>query len=218
MDDILNIALRIKDKLKFEFPYDISTWIKDMGMMMENYHKHTTWSDLVQIDSATDVVEFMKKLDSYNCKCLFSGEHGYQGEWLYIYDMCRQTLSEKTRKKMGIKNPLNFRYSTEAYWVKDRFEKDKTNCHIVIVAKNYHAMRKLNYALSMAHTEGFYNKPRIDLDLLSQFTKDDIYITSACIAGWNMKMQKKFGWIFGVSLEIVFSWNIKHIIQNHRKN
>lgn len=201
MKDIIDIAEKIKSNLKFEFPYDVNTWITKMGMMMENYHKHTTWSNLVQIDSATDVIDFMKVLDSYDCKCLFSGEHGFQGEWLQIYDYCKMTLDEKTREKMGIKNPLTFRYSTEAYWVKDRLKeypnginektgetkyiKDRSNCHIVIVARNYHAMRKLNYALSVANTDGFYGKPRIDLELLFQFTKDEIYVTSACLAGWK---------------------------------
>lgn len=49
----------------------------------------------------------------------FSGEHGYQGEWLYVYDLCGQTQDEKTREKMCLNSPLKFRYSVEAYWVKD---------------------------------------------------------------------------------------------------
>jgi DNA polymerase III alpha subunit/intein/homing endonuclease len=185
LNNLIEYANIAKNRLKFEFPYDVSDWINNMNMMMENYHKHTTWSDLIQIDSATDIIDFMKKLDSYECKCLFSGEHGYQGEWLYIYDVCKNTYDENARKKMGLKNPLQFRYSTEAYWVKDRKEKDRTNCHIVIVARTYQAMRKLNYILSMASIDGFYGKPRIDLDLLFQLTKDEVYITSACIAGWK---------------------------------
>lgn len=185
MNNIIEYANKVKNKLKFEFPYDVSEWVNNMNMMMENYHKHTTWSDLIQIDSATDVVDFMKKLDSYDCKCLFSGEHGYQGEWLHIYDICKNTYDEKLRKKMGLKNPLQFRYSTEAYWVKDRHEKDRTNCHIVVVARTYQAMRKLNYILSMASIDGFYGKPRIDLELLFQMSKEEVYITSACLAGWK---------------------------------
>ena len=33
--------------------------------MMENYHKHTTWSDLVQIDSTTSVEDFMRLSDKF---------------------------------------------------------------------------------------------------------------------------------------------------------
>lgn len=56
---------------------------------------------------------------------------------------------------------------------------------MVIVARNYNAMRKLNYILSCAHDEGFYYKPRIDLKSLFTLDKDDVYITSACIVGWK---------------------------------
>lgn len=159
--------------LKFKFPYSSEEWLEN-NMLMENYHKHTTWSDLVQIDSATSIDDFIKLSKEYGCKCYFSGEHGYQGEWLYCYDVC---------KKLDIK----FRYSSEVYWVKDNnIElKDNTNCHMVIVARNYNAMRKLNYIITQAHDQGYYYKPRIDLDLLFTLSPEDVYITSACIAGWK---------------------------------
>lgn len=188
-------------------------------MMMENYHKHTTWSDLVQIDSTTSVEDFMRLSDKYGCKCYFSGEHGYPGEWLKMYDICKSTLDEDARKKMQLNNPIAFRYSAEVYWVKDkdkifyekyidkkgkeqvREKKDNANCHMVLVARNYNAIRKLNYIISCAHVDGFYYKPRIDLKLLFELDKDDVYITSACIAGWKyedaeevwLKIWKHFG-------------------------
>lgn len=188
-------------------------------MMMENYHKHTTWSDLVQIDSTTSVEDFMRLSDKYGCKCYFSGEHGYPGEWLKMYDICKSTLDEDARKKMQLNNSIAFRYSAEVYWVKDkdkifyekyidkkgkeqvREKKDNANCHMVLVARNYNAIRKLNYIISCAHVDGFYYKPRIDLKLLFELDKDDVYITSACIAGWKyedaeevwLKIWKHFG-------------------------
>lgn len=192
-----------KQRLKFDFPYDTQIWVNDMDMMIENYHKHTTWSDLVQIDSATSIPEFFQKLDEYGCKFYFSGEHGYPGEWLHCYDLCKQTQSEKYRDKNNITNPLKFRYSAEVYWVKDRLAehteeyttkkgelktrtvRDNKNCHMVLVARNYNAIRKLNYIISCAHDDGFYFKPRIDLDLLFTLTPDDVFVTSACVAGWK---------------------------------
>lgn len=200
---LLELANKAKERLNFQFPYDIEKWLTDMNMMIENYHKHTTWSDIVQIDSTTSVTDFVRLSDKYGCQCYFSGEHGYSGEWLHIYDICKSTLDKKNREKLGISNPIKFRYSVEAYWVKNRNKifietyedkkgkqqtrekKDNTNCHMVIVAKTYNAMRKLNYILSCAHVDGFYYKPRIDLDLLFQLDKDDVYVTSACIAGWK---------------------------------
>ena len=190
-------------RLKFQFPYDPNVWVNEMGMMMENYHKHTTWSDLVQIDSATSIPEFIQLSDKYGCQCYFSTEHGFPGEWLLCYDICKQTESEKYREKIGISKPFRFRYGAEVYWVKDRISeqteeyetkkgeiktrtvRDNTNCHMVLIARNYKAIRKLNYIISCAHDDGFYFKPRIDLDLLFALTPEDVYVTSACVAGWK---------------------------------
>lgn len=76
--NLLNETSETIQKLNFEFPYTAEEWLS-RNMVMENYHKHTTWSNLIQIDSATDVGDFIKLSDSYGCKCYFSGEQGYQG-------------------------------------------------------------------------------------------------------------------------------------------
>lgn len=204
---MIKIAEAAKNRLKFEFPYDVSDWINNMDMMMENHHRHTTWSDFVQIDSATSIPDFMNLHEKYGCKLFFSTEHGYQGEWLKVYDECEKNGN------------LKFRYGAEVYWVKDvdgiiseeyedkngdikvREKKDDTNCHMVIIARTYNAMRKLNYIISCAHTDGFYRKPRIDLEQLFTLSPDDVYITSACITGWKysdaseiwLKIWKHFG-------------------------
>ena len=183
--DLTLAAAAACKRLKFRFPYEISNWIFSMGMMVENYHKHTSWSNIIQTDSATGLIEFMRKSAEYGCTCCFSGEHGYQGQWLYVYHLCRESQDKEFLKRNQLSSPLRFRYSTEAYWVKDRTAKDRMNCHIVIVARNYHAIRKLNYILTLAHGEGFYGKPRIDLELLFMLSPEDVYVTSACIAGWK---------------------------------
>ena len=41
MSNLISLANNALKKLKFEFPYDIERWSNDMGMMIENYHKHT---------------------------------------------------------------------------------------------------------------------------------------------------------------------------------
>ena len=186
---IYESAEKAKSRLKFDFPYSVQEWINERHMVMENYHKHSAYSNLYQPDSATLPQDQMKLSESRGRKLYFSGEHAYQGEWWYIYDLCKDS-------------PLSFRYSVEAYWVKDKDKifteeytdkkgevktrevKDRTNCHMVIVARNYNAVRKMNYILSCAAEDGFYYKPRIDLKLLLTLDPEDVYITSACVAGW----------------------------------
>ena len=138
----------------------------------ENYHKHTTFSNFFQYDSATSIPDFINKLKERGCQCYFSTEHGYPGEWIYCYDLCKQ---------MDIK----FRYAAEIYWVKDTNPelKDNTNCHMVIIARTYQAIRKLNYIISVANVDGYYYKPRVSLDQIFTLTPDEVYITSGCIAG-----------------------------------
>ena len=117
---VIRAAKQASQRLKFSFPYDITEWVTQKNMLMENYHKHTTWSNLVQFDSATDIIDFMRKSQEYGCTCYFSGEHGFQGEWAYVYDLCRNTQDESFRTKNKLLRSMKFRYSTEAYWVKDR--------------------------------------------------------------------------------------------------
>ena len=200
---LIELASEASKRLDFQFPYDIQSWVSEMDLMMENYHKHTTWSNIVQIDSATSIHDFIKLSDKYGSRCYFSTEHGYPGEWLLCYDICKQTQNEKYRDKLGISKPFRFIYGAEVYWVKDRIaesteeyidktgknrsrtSRDRSNCHMVLIARNYNAIRKLNYIISCAHDDGFYGKPRIDLPLLFSLKPEDVYITSACVAGWK---------------------------------
>lgn len=73
----------------------------------------------------------------------------------------------------------------EAYWVKDRFEKDTSNCHLVVIAKNENGRQALNDILSEANLTGFYSKPRLDVPLILSLPKDDVIVTTACVAGWK---------------------------------
>lgn len=103
---------------------------------------------------------------------MFSGEHGSQGNQFQVYKVAE---SEK----------LKYIHSSEVYWVKNRLEKDRANCHMIIAAKNAEGRGDINFALSIANEDGYYYKPRIDLELLFNIPKDNVIVTSACVAGWN---------------------------------
>lgn len=67
-----------------------------------------------------------------------------------------------------------------------RFQKqhefDAESRHLVLLCENEEGYRNLSYLVSMAWTEGFYIKPRIDLDLLREHHRGLIALT-ACLAG-----------------------------------
>lgn len=158
--------------MNFKFPYSAEEYAKNL--YFENYHCHKDFSNTQVADSGESIESYAKRIHELNAKCLFSGEHGSQGNQFHVY-----TVAEK--------ESLKYRHSTEAYWVKDRFEKDRTNCHMILVAKNAEGRKDINFALSMANIDGYYYRPRIDLNLLRDIPKDNVIVTSACIAGWNYK-------------------------------
>lgn len=157
-------------KLKFNFPYSIDEYCD--SPVMENYHYHSTFSNPMTTDSPVNNEDYAKRIVKFNGKCIFSGEHGWQGNAFEVND-----LAEKYK--------LKYRHSSEVYWVKDRHEKDRTNCHCMIVAKNNEGKGDINFALSKANVDGYYGKPRIDLPLFFNIPRDNIILTSACVAGWN---------------------------------
>ena len=55
-------------------------------------------------------------------------------------------------------------FGAEAYWVYDRHTKDKSNHHIIILAKTENGRQAINDILSEANISGYYYKPRIDLE------------------------------------------------------
>jgi DNA polymerase III subunit alpha len=54
--------------------------------------------------------------------------------------------------------------------------------HLVLLAQNAVGYRNLVKLSSLAYTEGFYSKPRVDRELLAKFN-EGIIVSSACMAG-----------------------------------
>jgi hypothetical protein len=124
------------------------------------------------IDSVISPEAYAKRAIETGAGILSSCEHGWQGPQNIYYDLAKQYN-------------LKFVMSAEAYWVKDRHEKDLTNCHIWVGAKNENGREAINNALSEANLTGFYRQPRLDKELILALPRDDVWVTSACIAGWK---------------------------------
>ena len=167
MKDIIE---NIIPNLSFNFPYDPTEYAQNL--YMENYHNHKDFSNSSTPDSPESIKNYAKKTVEYKGSCLFSGDHGNQGNQFEVY---------KTAQEFNLK----YRHSAEVYWVKDRLEKDRNNCHMMIIAKNPEGREDLNYILSIANEDGYYYKPRIDLELLFSVPKENIIVSSACVAGWK---------------------------------
>ena len=158
-------------------------------LIYQNYHKHTMYTNVLIVDSASYPEEYAKRAVELKHGLISSCEHGYQGRYIESFQMAE-------------KYNLKYLFAVEAYFVYDRFENDNTNAHIVLMAKNENGRKAINRILSEANLTGFYYRARIDYDLLMTLPEEDVWITTACIGGINkytrenMKSEKLMKWWF----------------------
>ncbi len=135
-------------------------------------HLHTQYSLL---DGACRIPELLSLANHYKMDSLAITDHGAMFGAIEFY---------LEAQKAGIKPIIG----CEAYVApKSRFEKtasgiNEASYHFILLAKDeagYHNLMKL---VSIAYLEGFYYRPRIDKECLSQYSKGLIGLT-ACLKG-----------------------------------
>ena len=139
------------------------------ALTYQNIHSHSFYSNISTHDSVisrTDVAERAVELGHTTLSCI---EHGYMGNVFETYRIAKEFN-------------LKLIFGTEFYYVKDRFEKDRTNSHLLVVAKNENGKEAITGLISESYQTGFYGRNRIDEELLFSLPKDDVIVTTACIA------------------------------------
>lgn len=177
-------------------------------MRYENWHKHTKYSNISTPDSIISIEDIAKRSVELGHKTLSTVEHGYAGNVFEYYDIAKQ---------YGLK----LIFGVEFYYVHNRFDSDRTNAHLLIMAKTNEGKRQLTKLISEANLTGYYYKPRIDKELLFSLNPNDVVVTSTCIASpYNLykdecfitDCHKYFGENF--YLEIHDNTNIKQVEYN----
>ena len=136
-------------------------------MSFVHLHNHSEYSLL---DGATKINAMVEKAKSDSQEYIALTDHGNMFGALDFYKTCT---------KAGIKPIMGF----EAYLVQDRFDKsNKGNFHLTLLAKNNTGYQNLLKLSTFSYTEGFYYKPRIDKQLLRQYS-EGIIAGSACLHG-----------------------------------
>lgn len=167
-----------------------------------NYHKHDYYGNIKSLDVVVSPLEYIqraKELDGDKA-IFFSTNHGYQGNIYEYYTLC---------KEHGVKLIAG----VEVYYVPDRFEKDRRNYHLVIIAKNKNGYKQINSIMSEANTTGFYYKPRVDDELIFKLNPNDVIITTACIASRLRDVEGAENWI--IKMKEYFKNNFYLEVQNH---
>jgi DNA polymerase III alpha subunit len=135
-----------------------------------NYHKHTHYSNIKTLDCISKPEDYIKRAVELGHTTYFTTEHGFQGNIYEAHTLCEQ---------YGLKCV----FGVEAYYVDDMYDKSsRSNYHLMLVAMNDNGRKEINKIMSLANTDGFYYKPRIDLKCLLSLTPSDVVVTTACVA------------------------------------
>ena len=173
----------------------------------QNYHRHSCLTNPKISDSTVTNEAYAKRAVELGHGIISTMEHGYQGRYIEGYNLAKQYN-------------LTFVFGAEAYWVLDREEKDGSNCHICIFARNENGRQAINDILSEANISGFYKQARIDVGLILSLPPDDVIVTTACVAYWKyeniVEITKKFKDHFGKNfyLEVQYHNTPKQIELN----
>ena len=139
-------------------------------MRYNNYHKHDHVSNIFTPDTNTKQEDYILKALEYGHTSYYTVNHGSFGDVFEARTLCN---------KYGLRCIAGI----EGYIVPDASQKDKRNYHIIVIPKTDEARKKMNYVSSMANIKGFYYKPRFFLSDLLKLDSNDVYITTACVAG-----------------------------------
>ncbi len=135
-------------------------------------HLHTEYSLL---DGACRIGELPAYAKEQGHGSVAITDHGSMYGVVKFYKEC---------KKNGIKPIIGCEVYVAPRSMKDKDHNlDAANNHLVLLAKNKVGYENLAFLVSKAFTEGFYSKPRIDIELLSGHTEGLIAL-SACLAGF----------------------------------
>ncbi len=140
-------------------------------MSFTHLHVHTEYSLL---DGACRIRDIAKKAKELGQTSLAITDHGVMYGAVAFYKEC---------KKEGIKPIIG----CEVYVApRSRFSKehgeDSVRYHLILLCKDETGYKNLCYMVSMGFVEGFYMKPRIDMELLRAHSEGLIAL-SACVQG-----------------------------------
>jgi DNA polymerase-3 subunit alpha len=134
-------------------------------------HVHTEYSLL---DGFSRVPNLIKRAKELNMSAIAITDHGNMFGVIDFY---------KTAKKEGIKPIIGCEVYTAPRTIRDKDPNyDKHQGHLVLLAKNMQGYKNLIKLVSISYTEGFYYKPRVDLEELEKHS-EGIIALSACLAG-----------------------------------
>ncbi len=138
-------------------------------MSFVHLHCHTDYSLL---DGACEIDQLMQIVEEQKMPAVAMTDHGNLFGAVQFYNAA---------KAKGIHPVIGCEVYVSQKGHKTRSDTDRYN-HLVLLCENQDGYRNLINLVSTAYLDGFYYKPRIDMDLLNQHSKGLIAM-SACLRG-----------------------------------
>jgi len=134
-------------------------------------HVHSEYSLL---DGSAKIKELISRTKEMGMNSLAITDHGVMYGVIDFY---------KAAKSAGIKPILGCEVyvAPSSRFVKERHNDGNYN-HLVLLAENEEGYRNLIKLVSLGFTEGYYYKPRVDMELLRLYNKG-LIVLSACLGG-----------------------------------
>ncbi len=135
-------------------------------------HVHTEYSLL---DGANRIKELVKKVKDSGMKAVAITDHGVMYGAIEFYKEC---IAQGIKPIIGCEVYV----APRTRWDKEPGIDDKMG-HLILLAKSNEGYQNLIKMVSCSFLEGYYYKPRVDEELLKQYSKG-LIATSACLAGF----------------------------------
>jgi DNA polymerase III subunit alpha len=134
-------------------------------------HVHTHYS---MLDGACRIPDLVRRTKELGMNALAISDHGCMYGAIEFYNTCRAA---------GIKPIVGIEAYIAPRSRHDREQIDGESAyHLLLLAMNLQGYQNLIKLSSLSYREGFYYKPRIDKDILKQYSSG-IIATSACLGG-----------------------------------
>ena len=133
-------------------------------------HLHTEYSLL---DGACRIEGLMQRVKALGQTAVAITDHGVMYGCVDFY---------KAAKKAGVKPIIGWEVYVATRTRFDKVNRIDGSNHLVLLCKNETGYKNLIKMVSAGFTEGFYNKPRVDHELLEEY-HEGLICLSACLAG-----------------------------------
>lgn len=135
-------------------------------------HNHSEFSLLDGLQKIKPMVQHVKDIGMHSVAIT---DHGNMYGVLKFYKAC---------KELGVKPIIGAEMYLAPKSRFDRESKDNTAYnHLILLAKDFQGYKNLMKLVSLSHLEGYYYKPRIDIELLDKY-HEGLIALSACLNGY----------------------------------